>query len=236
MACPGAATFPDFHASLVEQRQWLETQRLAIANDQGQMRFDSDALADEIGLTVNLTRFEPLRIGQPFAHRAACLLAGDLALSAAAYVPLVASTDDYSESTLEIPYVGSTRYRIEGRDWFDRAGQQALFLPGQSFDVETGHFNGLLFNLNPQRLVDTIGYEGRRLVPLELAERWVQRPVPINLRDPRVIQEQRRLESGIEAFARCLNAGLGDPHSPLALGLELLVYQCSARMILIAME
>ena len=72
---------------------------------------------------------------------------------------LVASTDDYSESTLEIPYRPSTRCRIEGCDWFDRAGQQALYLPGQEFEVEADHFHGLLFNLNPQRLVQTIGRE-----------------------------------------------------------------------------
>jgi hypothetical protein len=199
------------------------------------MRFDSEALADEIGLTVNLTRFEPLDNRQPFVHRSSCLLAGDMAVSAAAYVPLVASTDDYSESTLEIPYVGSTRYRIEGRDWINQAGHQALYLPGQAFDVETDHFNGLLFNLNPQRLVQTIGRESKHRIPLELAERWVQRPVPIDLRDPRVIKQQRTLEIGLDILARYNGAGLGHPHAALALGLETLAYRCSACMFLIAL-
>lgn len=235
MGCSAAASVPDSKAPLGEQLPWLEAQRLAFANNHGEMRFDSEALADEIGLTVNLTRFEPRENGQAFAHRASCLLAGDLAVSAAAYVPLVASTDDYSESTLEIPYVGCTRYHIEGRDWFNRAGHQALYLPGQSFEVETDHFNGLLFNINPQRLVQTIGHESRRRIPLELAERWVQRPVPINLGDPRVIQQQRILEIGLETLARYNGMGLGHPHGELALSLETLAYQCSARMILITL-
>lgn len=230
-----AASAPAPKASLALQRQWLEEQCLAFANDRSALRIDSDALADEIGLTVNLRSFEPRENRQLFAHRASFLLAGDMAISTAAYVPLVASTDDYSESTLEIPYFGSTRYRIEGRDWFDRAGQQALYLPGQSFEVETNHFNGLIFNLNPQRLVQAIGQEGRRRIPLELAERWVQRPVPINLRDPRVIQQQRILELGLQTLARGNGTGLHHPYAPLALGLEALAYQCSARMMLIAM-
>lgn len=235
MECATAASVPDPKAPLAEQRQWLELQRLAFANDHVEMRLDSEALADEIGLTVNLTRFEPREKHQSFAHKASLLLAGDMAVSAAAYVPLVASTDDYSESTLEIPYLGSTRYRIEGRDWFDWAGQQARYLPGQAYEVETNHTNGLLFNLNPQRLVQTIGRESKGRIPLELAERWVQRPVPINLRDLRVIQQQRTLESGLETLASKCGAGLGHPYSALALGLETLAYQCSARMLLIAL-
>lgn len=230
-----AASDPSPNAPLDTQRRWLEGQRLAFANELAEMRFDCEALADEIGLTVNLSRFEPREIHTAFVHRACCLLAGDMAISAATYVPLVASTDDYSESMFEIPYVGTTRYRIEGRDWFDRAGQQALYLPGQSLEVETDHFNGLLFNLNPHRLVQTIGQESLRRIPLELAERWVQRPVPINLCDPRVIHQQRILEIGLEALARNSGSGFPHPYSALALGLETLVYQCSARMILLAL-
>jgi len=63
----------------------------------------------------------------------------------------------------------------------------------------------------------------------------VQRAVPINLRDLRVIQQQRTLESGQETLASKCGAGLGHPYSALALGLETLAYQCSARMLLIAL-
>ena len=231
-----AATIPPAaSAPLNEQVEWLGCQRLAFGQEQSELRFDSNDLADEIGLTVNLRRFEARQCRQPFAHLASYLLAGDMAVSAAAYVPLVASTSDYSESAFEIPYYGHTRYRIEGHDWFNRAGQQALYLPGQAFEVETGHFNGLLFNLNPQRLAATIGTESRRQVPLELAERWVQQPAAINLRDPRVIRQQRSLEIGLASLAQHNGEGLGDPFGPLALGVESLLYQCSARMLLIAM-
>ena len=142
-----AAPAPD--APLHQQMEWLGTQTLAFGSEPGELRFDSDALAEEIGLTVKLTCFEARQISQPFAHRAHCLLAGRMAISAASYVPLVASTAEHSDSTLEIPYFGSTRFRIEGKDWFDRARQQAIYLPGQSFSVETSHFIGLLFNLCP---------------------------------------------------------------------------------------
>jgi hypothetical protein len=226
---------PNPSAPLREHLQWLGSQRLAFGQERSDLRFDSNDLAEEIGLTVNLRRFEARHASQPFAHRAAYLLAGDMAVSAAAYVPLVASTSDYSESTFEIPYFGHTRYRSEGRDWFNRAGQQALYLPGQPFEVETGHFNGLLFNLNPQRLAEAIGAESRRQVPLELAERWVQQPAAINLADPRVIQQQRNLEIALATLAQHNGEGLGDPFGPLALGVETLLYQCSARMLLIAM-
>lgn len=50
--------------------------------------------------------------------------------------------------------------------------------------METSHFNGLLLNLSPARLAATIGQVSQRRVPLELAERWVQGPVAINLGDP----------------------------------------------------
>ncbi len=232
---PSAIAAPDPRASLQEQVTWLQHQRLAFGQQLSELRFDSNALADEIGLTVNLHRFEARQRAQVFAHQAACLLAGDMAVSAAAYVPLVASTSDYSESTLEIPYFGATRYRIEGKDWFDRAGHQALYLPGQASQVETGHFNGLLFNLNPARLAQTIGAMSHRRVPLELAERWVQQPIPINLADPRVLQHQRALEIGLTTLAEHNGTGMGDPQAPLALGVETLTYQCSAWMLLIAM-
>lgn len=235
MAFRPSAPAPAPDAPLCLQQQWLAAQPLAFGNDLARWRLDSDALAEEIGLTVNLTRFESRRGSHDFAHRAAFLLAGDIAFSASTYVPLVASTGDYSESTLEIPYFGSTRFRLEGKDWFDRAGQQALYLPGQSCEVETGHFNGLLFNLNPQRLAAMVGVVSRHRVPLELADRWVQQPVPIDLNDPRVIQLQARLETGLQALVQHNGLGLGDPQGAMALELETLAYRCSAGMILVAL-
>jgi hypothetical protein len=213
----------------------LLSQRLVFGNDQVEIRYDSADLADEIGLTVNLTSFEARELRQAFAHRASFLIAGDVAFSAAAYMPLRSSTEEYSESVLEIPYFGSSRFWIEGKEWFDRAGQQALYLPGQAIDVETEHFSGLLFNLNPQQLVETIAQESRRVVPLELAERWVQRPVPIDLQDPRVLQQQRSLEIQLDQLAAFRGTVPGHPYGALALALEKQAYRCSARMILIAM-
>jgi len=230
-----AVSAPAADAPLHQQMEWLGTQPLVFGREVGELRFDSVALAEEIGLTVKLTCFEARHITQPFAHRAHCLLAGRMAVSAATYVPLVASTADHSDSTLEIPYFGSTRFRIEGKDWFDRAGQQAIYLPGQSFSVETSHFNGLLFNLCPQRLAETISEVSRHRVPLELAERWVQRPVAIDLADPRVRHLQRHLESGLQNLALLHGLSSGNPDTPLALGVETLAYRSSARMIAIAL-
>jgi hypothetical protein len=226
---------PAAKATVQEQLHWVGSQTLAFADQSSDVRFDARDLADEIGLTVNLTRFEARQSDQAFVHRASYLLVGDMAISAATYVPLVASTCDYSGSILEIPYYGSTRFRIDGDDWFDHAGEQALYLPGEASEVETGHFNGLLFNLNPGRLAQTFAVVSRRRVPLELAERWVQRPVPINLRDPRVMHLQRILELALEPLVRVNGEGLGDPFSAAALGVEQLVYNSSARMMLIAM-
>ena len=226
---------PAADAPLHIQLEWLGTQKLAFGRELGELRFDSEALAEEIGLTVKLTCFEARQISQPFAHRAHCLLAGDMAVSAATYVPLFASTAECNESTLEIPYFGSTRFRIEGKDWFDHAGQQAIYMPGKSFSVETSHFNGLLFNLNPQRLALTIGEVSRHCVPLELAERWVQQPVVIDLTDPRVKHLQCHLESGLQNLANHQSAGAAHSKAPLAVGVETLAYRCSARMIVIAL-
>jgi hypothetical protein len=232
---PSDPLSPDPQAPLRQQRQWLLAQQLAFANDLGEMRSDIVELADEISLTMNLTRFEARGHREVFAHRASFLLAGDMAFSAAAYMPLRASTEEYSDSILEIPYVGSSRFWIEGQEWFDRAGQQALYLPGQAFDAETEHFNGLLFNLNPQRLVESLSQESKRQVPLELAERWVQRPVPINLNDPRVMQEQHSLQIRLEQLACHRGTDIGHPYGALALELESQAYRCTARMILMAM-
>jgi|688.fasta_scaffold27595_12 hypothetical protein len=227
---------PAAMAPLQEQLRWVCHQKLAFGDARSAVRFDAIDLADEIGLAVNLTRFDPLHSRQLFVHRAAYLLAGDTFISAAAYLPLVASTCDYSESTLEIPYAGFTRYRIEGKDWFNRAGLQALYLPGQAFDVETNHFNGLLLNLKPFRLAQTIGLLSRGAVPLELAERWVQQPLVINLRDPRILHLQRHLEAAFEHLAKANGPTIGAPFSAAALAVEQLTYSTSARMLLITME
>jgi hypothetical protein len=227
---------PAATAPLKEQLRWVRHQKLAFADARSDVRFDATDLADEISLAVNLTRFEPLHSRQPFVHRASYLLAGDTFISAAAYLPLVAGTCDYSESTLEIPYSGWTRYRSEGKDWFNRAGLQALYLPGQPFDVETSHFNGLLLNLKPCRLAETIGLVSRGTVPLELAERWVQSPLVINLGDPRIFLLQRHLEAAFSRLAEANGPSIGNPFSAAALAVEQLCYRLSARMALIAME
>lgn len=232
-ALAGEAPAPT--APLRDQLAWLRSQPLVVPQFSPSLCFEPEALADEIGLTVNLSRFEARELGQSFVHRSTCLLAGDIAFSSASYMPLVASTSDYSESSFEIPYWGTTRYRIEGSDWFNRAGQQALYLPGQAFEVETSHFNGLLFNLSPARLAATIGQVSQRRVPLELAERWVQRPVAIDLGDPRVIHLQRRLEAGLARLAEHNGQNLGDPSGAAALELETLAYQTSARMLLVSL-
>jgi hypothetical protein len=226
---------PDPKASLDEQLQWLGSQTLAFADERSETRFEARELADEIALAVNLTSFEPRECHQAFVHRASYLLAGDMVISAAAYVPLVASTSDYSESTLEIPYFSSTRFRIDGQDWYNHAGLQALYLPGQSYAVETGHFNGLLFNLNPERLAEAIRTVSLSTVSLELAKHWVRRPVPIDLRDRRVRHLQRHLELALGALVEFNGHGLGNPLGAMALGVERLAYRCSAQMLLLAM-
>lgn len=226
---------PAAKAPLREQMRWVCHQKLAFADARSDVRFDATDLADEINLVVNLTRFEPRQSRQPFVHRASYLLAGDTFISAAAYLPLVAGTCDYSESMLEIPYSGWTRYRSEGKEWFNRAGLQALYLPGHPFDVETSHFNGLLLNLKPFRLAETIGLLSRGEVPLELAERWVQSPLVINLRDPRILQLLGHLEAAFSRLAEANGPSIGDPFSAAALAVEQLSYRTSARMLLIAM-
>ena len=227
---------PAANAPLRHQLLWVRQQALAFANEHSAVRFEPSELADEIALAVNLTRFDPLHSRQLFVHRAAYLLAGDTFISAAAYLPLVASTCDYSESTLEIPYAGFTRYRIEGKDWFNRAGLQALYLPGQAFDVETNHFNGLLLNLKPSRLAATIGLVSRGTVPVELAERWVQQPLAIDLRDPRINGLQHGLEAACAQLAQVNGPTLGAPFGAAALAVEQLAYTSSACMVLVAME
>lgn len=227
---------PAAMAPLQEQLRWVCHQKLAFGDARSAVRFDAIDLADEIGLAVNLTRFDPLHSRQLFVHRAAYLLAGDTFISAAAYLPLVASTCDYSESTLEIPFSGWTRYRIEGKDWFNCAGMQALYLPGQAFDVETSHFNGLLLNLKPSRLAATIGLVSRGTVPVELAERWVQQPLAIDLRDPRINGLQHGLEAACAQLAQVNGPTLGAPFGAAALAVEQLAYTSSACMVLVAME
>ncbi|MFM9103520.1 MAG: hypothetical protein ACKOPS_20180, partial [Cyanobium sp.] len=84
------------------------------------------------------------------------------------------------------------------------------------------------------RLATTIGRVSHGTVPLELADRWVQRPVPIDLRDPRVMHLQRHLEQALAGLMAFNGDGLGNPLAAPALKLEQLVYNSSARMLLLA--
>ena len=113
-----AASAPAPDAPLHEQMGWLDTQTLAFGRELAELRFDSDALAEEIGLTVKLTCFEARQISQPFAHRAHCLLAGAMAVSAATYVPLIASTSDHGDSTLKISYFLQHSFSHRGQRLF----------------------------------------------------------------------------------------------------------------------
>jgi hypothetical protein len=63
----------------------------------------------------------------------------------------------------------------------------------------------------------------------------VQCPVPIDLRDPRVMHLQRHLEQALAGLVAFNGAGLGNPLAAPALKLEQLVYSSSAQMLLLAM-
>ena len=60
--CPGFAASP--------ANNWLGTKALAFGREVGEWRFDSVALAEEIGLTVKLTRFRIER--KNWFDRASC--------------------------------------------------------------------------------------------------------------------------------------------------------------------
>jgi hypothetical protein len=81
---------PELTATVQEHLYWVCNQTLAFADEYSDVRFDARELADEIALAVNLSRFEARQRHQAFVHRASYLLAGDMVISAAAYVPLVA--------------------------------------------------------------------------------------------------------------------------------------------------
>ena len=78
----------------------------------------SCALAEENRLKGKLPCFEARQISQPFAHRAHCLLAGAMAVSAATYVPLIASTSDHGDSTLKISYFLQHSFSHRGQRLF----------------------------------------------------------------------------------------------------------------------
>lgn len=105
-ALTGEAPAP--RAPLRDQLAWLRSQPLVVPLFSPSLCCEPEALAEEIGLTVNFSRFEARELGQSFVHRSTCLLAGDIAFSRASYMPLVPSTSDYSESSFEIPYWGTT--------------------------------------------------------------------------------------------------------------------------------
>ena len=96
----------------------------------------SCALAEENRLKGKLPCFEARQISQPFAHRAHCLLAGAMAVSAATYVPLIASTSDHGDSTLKISYFLQHSFSHRG---------QRLFCSGWSSNRSICQVNPALF-------------------------------------------------------------------------------------------
>jgi hypothetical protein len=200
------------------------------------MRLDLPAPAANAPLRHQLLWVRQQALAFANEHSAVRFEPSELADEIALAVNLTRFEPRHSESTLEIPFSGWTRYRIEGKDWFNCAGMQALYLPGQAFDVETSHFNGLLLNLKPSRLAATIGLVSRGTVPVELAERWVQQPLAIDLRDPRINGLQHGLEAACAQLAQVNGPTLGAPFGAAALAVEQLAYTSSACMVLVAME
>lgn len=167
---------------------WVRSQRLPINGITRESR-SPEKLAEEISLIANLKTFDSLVIPSLFLHRSSMLLVGDIAITAAAFMPQCGETEDAPQALVELPLSlgGHTRFWIEGRSWDCIPDRQGLFLPGQRMRAETRHSASMLgFNVDPTTLAVHLEQMAPERFPLQRARQFVQQPHIINLADPRV--------------------------------------------------
>lgn len=211
---------------------WVREQNLLIPGPVLEST-DPDQLAQEISLIASLSSFDSLTGHQAFLHRSSMLLVGDIACTAAAFLPQQGETFDSSQALVELPISpnAGTSFLVEGILWECLPHQQGLFLPGQAMRAITENASCMLgYNLQPELLANHL----HRLAPKRFdpvrARLFVQRPHPINLKDGRI----QRLLTWFLAFLN--NLGQPDiqnalPPALIAGSYEPLIYRATALML-----
>lgn len=206
---------------------WIAQHQLCFGQAEAPLLRDPEDLHEKLALAVNIRQLDPLPSADGFQQRSAIRIAGDIGLAAIASTPTASWLDDHHECAIALLYQGRIDYRIAGRTWSARAGQAAVFLPGEAMRVQADHHVGLVFNLSPQLLARHLCELPHR-PSIEQALAWVQRPHRINLRDP---LRQSGLQT-LELVLRLLDGQatrLGQ--GPILLSLEEMLYRLSAALI-----
>jgi hypothetical protein len=164
-------------------------QRLALGNHEAAINDDIDLLAEHLSLAVSLRDIHSLLPDRHFRQRSSTRIAGDIALTAATGTPLRMELEESSECSIALFSSGTVNYVLEGSPYRLEAGQTAMFLPGMHCSLETevtGNrtTNGLVYNLSPQLLARYLCEASDGRLDLDRALQLLQRPHPIDLRNP----------------------------------------------------
>lgn len=218
-------------------------QRLALGNHEALINDDIDLLAEHLSLAVSLRDIHSLLPDRHFRQRSSTRIAGDIALTAATGTPLRMELEESGECSIALFSSGTVNYVLEGSPYRLEAGRTAMFLPGMHCSLETevtsnGTTNGLVYNLSPQLLARYLCEASDGRLDLDRALQLLQRPNPIDLRNPAL----QPVLFGLQVLVRtidCLGPQPSADSAPLtrlqegiyALSAALLLPDCASRAL-----
>jgi len=202
---------------LSDHRQaWVEAAPLLFGGACAPLATAVEDMAELVALTTPLRRFEASSPDGRLFYRACTEVVGNLAITHAVHTGIVAGLAESAEAMVHLSLAGNgVDYRIEGRRWRLLPGRRGLYLPGLAVEARCGLSCGLAYNLDPGLLARHICFLSPRRPALEAVMASLQRPLAINLDDPRVGLGWRRLRRLLPLLGRSLPAQaagpLGDP-------------------------
>lgn len=128
---------------------------LVFLNDRAVELRDEVALAERIHAATPLRGLVTTGGRQGFFHRNAALPLGSLVLSTSVHAPLRLEAAGGESAMVAIAYAGSARVAIDRHHLELTPQESLLYLPGESFEAQTGFLKEVLIHLDPNRLAST---------------------------------------------------------------------------------
>ena len=134
------------------------SQRLVFHNQLAQVDRDPQALAQRLAQHYAVLDFGPRQgFEREFLHRTSTCSAGDLLLSCGYTTPIQGTIGERKGvGSVNLIFSGGVHYESEGKSYSIQPNRPIFFSPGQQYNYSiSSHFNGVVFDINMQRLRQT---------------------------------------------------------------------------------
>lgn len=201
---------------------------LAFRNGEAVLQRDPASLAQCLDAVIPIRDLAQIGPLQRFEHRSISATVGGIDLVAGCHTPLHGQSHHSARAAFLLTLDGESQLRY-GQQIFNLNRQaRGFYLTGEAFRAQTERFNGVLFSLDPQVLLNTAVSMAGLAAPLQCMQQRLLEPRCFRVDEPSHAAALASLQQALAMLDPLIEDG-----SDLAttLGLDDLIYRCIGLLV-----